>query len=314
MKSGFFDNTEVISEDFATFVRGIITNGVTGETEDVLKVTAAGGMIISVAEGYCWINGHFGKVETPEILTVDMASGTYGRIDRIVARLDMLETKVYLAVLKGTESESPIAPELTRDGTYHELCLAEISISAGLTTIADSNITDTRADRELCGAILANTKELLALDGKADKLAYEATAEQVEKNRIAISVLEGKKRVIRELLDMPKELSLDYTAGRSLTIDGEFVNCEILKIEYEFAIGAESYEKTTADQGEITLLGVGDKNTTVAVSGSDYTRFANLSVELNEQSLVISASISGSNIIGLEGLVTISSVRGVYVE
>lgn len=253
MISGFFDNTTVESEDFATFVRGILTNGVTGDTTDVLKVTAAGGMNVSIAEGYAWINGRFGKVETPETLAINTASGSLSRIDRVVVRLDMSAATVKLAVLTGTAAVSPSAPELTRDGTVHELCLAEIVIGAGVTSITDSNITDTRADRTLCGAVLANTKESLSLEGKADQSDLEALEASVA---VDITKLYARTLASKDLISESVSGTSSVTLSQSMTGYG------VIKLKGNLTMrlvntSDSSIEDESADF-EMVLLGIGD--------------------------------------------------------
>lgn len=169
MISGFFDNKEVVSEDFARFAAGILSNGVLADTDGVLKVSAVGGMSVDVAPGYCWINGCFGKAETSENLDITLASGTYARIDRIVARLEYAARSIYLDVITGTESASPTAPAITRDSNVYELGLATVHIPAGALEVTADMITDTRMDDAVCGGVIARTGDKLSLDGKADQ-------------------------------------------------------------------------------------------------------------------------------------------------
>lgn len=169
MLSGFFTNKDVVAEDFAAFAAGILSNGVLADKTDTLKVTASGGMTVKAATGYCWINGFFGKAETEESLTLSTASGTYPRYDRIVARLDLLQKEIYLTVIEGSPSETPLIPSIVRDGTYHDLGLALIFIPAGALEVTEENIEDTRMDEAVCGGVIARTAEKLALEGKADR-------------------------------------------------------------------------------------------------------------------------------------------------
>lgn len=153
MRSGFFDNTEVISEDFARFAAGILTNGVLADTESALRVSAGQNMTVGISPGYAWINGHFGVAENAEALTLQTADGTYGRKDRIIVRMNMSEGSVYLHVLTGNAGETPAAPNVVRDGTYYDLSLAVVSIPAGTLQITDAMIEDTRRDTAVCGGV-----------------------------------------------------------------------------------------------------------------------------------------------------------------
>lgn len=169
MLSGFFTNKDVVAEDFATFAAGILSNGVLADKTDTLKITASGGMTVSAATGYCWINGFFGKAEIAESLTLSTASGIYPRYDRIVARLDLLQKAIYLAVIEGVPALNPTAPSIIRDGTYYDLGLALILIPAGSLSVTNANIIDTRMDEAVCGGVTARTSDKLTLEGKLDK-------------------------------------------------------------------------------------------------------------------------------------------------
>lgn len=265
MTNGFFDNKTVVSEDFATFVRGILTNGVTGDTADVLKVSAAGGMYVNVAPGYAWINGHFGKVEVPEILTISTASGSMARIDRVVVRLDMNAATVSLAILTGTAAAAPTAPVLTRDGTIHELCLANISVAAGATAITSADITDTRADSTLCGAVLANTKETLALSGKADQTALEALEESLSAE---ITKLYARKLTAKELINEPINGTItasETTATGTAVLSAAMAGYGIIRltgtVTMRNIVTSTSGGTSTTDEAaeyEFSVMGIGD--------------------------------------------------------
>ena len=153
MRSGFFNNKTVWADDFAKFAGGILTSGILADEETVLQVSAGTGMTVSVAPGYCWINGYFGYAETAEVVELDDADGTYGRIDRIVARLDLSTKDVTLAVIKGELAATPEAPDIVRDGTIYDLGLATVAIAAGTLEITSSMITDTRRDTTVCGGV-----------------------------------------------------------------------------------------------------------------------------------------------------------------
>lgn len=77
--------------------------------------------------------------------------------------------KVSLAILQGALSASPVAPDITRNGTVHELCIAQIYVEKGTTTITSVMITDTRNDAALCGGASPRDATVFNLSGKADK-------------------------------------------------------------------------------------------------------------------------------------------------
>lgn len=320
MDSGFFNNTTVVSEDFATFVRGILTNGITGDSEDVLMVTAAGGMKLSVAPGYAWINGHYGVCESVEGLTIGTADGTYPRIDRVIVRLDMSATKVFLAVLTGIAAASPIAPALTRDGTIHELCLAEVRVNAGATSITSENITDTRADSELCGAVLANTRETLALNGKADESDLQAIANRTttaENNINSITTkLNGKVLQGKNLISSPQ------SGTNNVIIEADTTGfCPIrigLTVNVTFKISASGYEISGEKSLQMMLFGEETLTTRIRLTdeGSSEDYYTDVRVEVTSDGInVTSTPIQDPESVGTftRNSITVNSIRGAYL-
>lgn len=132
-----------------------VTNGIDNVSgEDALKVSVVDGeFALSVAPGGVVINGYSGWLDAAETLIPSTPDTTYSRIDRVVFRLNLnLDVRFFqLLLLEGTPAASPVAPDITRNDLVHDLVLADVQITAGSIAIADSAITDQRADADLCG-------------------------------------------------------------------------------------------------------------------------------------------------------------------
>ena len=133
-------------------------SGVYSADED-FAVTANGDLTVSVSAGQAWVHparfrGRSIILEQPETVTLTAADAVRSRIDRLVLRYDAAARKTRLQVLEGTpDSASPTAPEITRTALVYDLCLAEIRRPAGSTEITAADITDTRADEDVCGVM-----------------------------------------------------------------------------------------------------------------------------------------------------------------
>ena len=133
-------------------------SGVYSADED-FAVTANGDLTVSVSAGQAWVHparfrGRSIIMEQPETVTLTAADAVRSRIDRLVLRYDAAARKTRLQVLEGTtDSASPTAPEITRTALVYDLCLAEIRRPAGSTEITAADITDTRADENMCGVM-----------------------------------------------------------------------------------------------------------------------------------------------------------------
>lgn len=132
----------------------------TGVFNGQLQVTANENMTITVSGGYCNIAGKVKHFVSATTFDLETASGTLNRIDNVILRRDDTQRDIYLMIEKGGNAQNPTAPELTRNGTIHDLKLAEIYINAGTIAITQANITDTRMDADVCGWVAATVKEI----------------------------------------------------------------------------------------------------------------------------------------------------------
>lgn len=156
-KSGFFNSSDgdrvYDATDFAAYFGNLVSNGVFYASATNLQATPGNGLAVSVAAGSAWINGY--RYENTDDLNLPLttANGSNPRIDRIVVRLSQVSRNIQLAVVDGTPAATPSAPALTRTSDVYELGIADVLIPAAATSIATSNITDTRLNTNLCGLV-----------------------------------------------------------------------------------------------------------------------------------------------------------------
>ena len=144
---------KVYTKDFRQLFSKYFTNGV---FNGGFAVTPATGMKVNISPGWCNINGVFGySEENVEKQIETVSSETYFNI---VLRLDdnKANRNIEIYVVKGTSAP----PELTRNETVYELCIARIKVGASDQSITLSMIEDTRLKTDLCG-IVANAVQVL---------------------------------------------------------------------------------------------------------------------------------------------------------
>lgn len=149
------------SRELREFYHLLYTDGVFPDPSTGMQVTTYGqDMSVAVMPGSVVIQGALGREENTRILVFEAAGSNYDRIDSVVARLNTNHDyrKIDLYVIKGTESESPVAPELTRDGGIYELRLANVFIAKNTAVISAERITDTRLKKADCGIVTGNPK------------------------------------------------------------------------------------------------------------------------------------------------------------
>lgn len=163
-KSSFFNSVShdrtYRAEDWAEYFASFIGNGVFPVPSTGLQVVVDNGMNLSLKAGKAWINGYFYNNTSDLTITIGTADGQLNRIDRIVVRWDLTNRIISAEVKSSTYSASPTAPALQRDADIFELALADVFVSAGVTAITQSNITDQRLNTSLCGIVAAVVEQI----------------------------------------------------------------------------------------------------------------------------------------------------------
>ena len=119
-------------------------NGLPGGTE-LQPYADATGLNVKVRVGQANVRGHYYSSTAVETLTITTADPTNPRIDIVVLELDPALNSILLKVVAGTPAVSPVAPTVVQtDAGVYQLLLGQVSVTAGLTTIASGNVTDKR--------------------------------------------------------------------------------------------------------------------------------------------------------------------------
>lgn len=167
IKSGYFNskngdrkyNAETMSKYFV----GLISRGVLQNYSSKFQVTANNTMMVSVQPGKAYFSdGKWIESDSVENFTLEAASVTQNRIDRVVLRKNLNEaTRSCLIMVKtGTPATSPVAPALTNSETVEEISLAQIYIASQTESITQANITDERPNNSVCGWVHGLIEEI----------------------------------------------------------------------------------------------------------------------------------------------------------
>ena len=150
-------------------------NGVTYDAEDVstylctrtsgvyakntnYAVSVTGPRQITVAPGLAWINyddfkGVSACSREAVNLIVPDADSTLPRIDRVVLQFDTAANLTAAKLKPGTPAAVPEPPAILQNHNQYELGLCTVSVPAGSSVITAADITDTRADEDVCGVM-----------------------------------------------------------------------------------------------------------------------------------------------------------------
>lgn len=133
----------------------------TGVFQNDLYVQAMTGMNVMVNTGYCNIKGKVRDFDEVQELTISPAHSQYPRIDAIVIERNDTDRDITVKYVQGQISgATPSAPTMQRDTLVYQICLAQIYVNAGVTSITQANITDTRPDSDLCGWVVSTVDEI----------------------------------------------------------------------------------------------------------------------------------------------------------
>lgn len=114
-----------------------------------------------VKKGWANIRGVFIELKEDTAITFE-AADSMDRIDRVILRHDDAKTvrKPDVIILKGTPSNSPQAPNITRNETQYDIVLADVRIRANSSVVTNTQITSQRLNTDLCGIITGTIKEV----------------------------------------------------------------------------------------------------------------------------------------------------------
>ena len=169
-----FENIDTSETQFSQWARNI-GEGVKQNTLDELEPYAdSTGMNVKVKAGQAMIRGHYYQSTAVETLTIATAPATNPRIDNVVLELDPSANHIQLVVVAGTPASSPVAPTLTQtDGGIYQIKIAEITVGAGVTTIAAENVTDARTMLQTAADLATS---LTTIEGEIATIQSNVTA------------------------------------------------------------------------------------------------------------------------------------------
>ena len=151
------NDREYDADSFEYWLKKFFTTGVfNGE----LQVKANDNMTITLTAGYCNIGGKVRFFEKEQTFNILSANPILNRMDAIVLERNDIDRNITAKVVTGGTSASPDITSPVRENGVHQLVVAKVMVSAGATSIKQSDITDTRIDTELCGYVASTVNEI----------------------------------------------------------------------------------------------------------------------------------------------------------
>ena len=150
------DGVTYSAEDVATYLC-TRTSGVYAKDSN-FAASITGTRQITIAPGLAWMNyDDFKGVSVcsreDTVLTVPDADNTLNRVDRVVLQFDTASNLTAIRLKTGTPAVAAQPPDILQNHNQYELGLCTISVPAGSAAITAANLTDTRADEDICGVM-----------------------------------------------------------------------------------------------------------------------------------------------------------------
>lgn len=264
-RGGFYNNKKdsngqddrvYTAEDVRKPYDTVFTDGVMPEADgtagNTLKVTAAGGMSITVNPGHGKLGGAWFENWAAYTITLDTAINTT-RYDCVIVQNDDSEevraSQIYIKSL----SSAPTVSDLIRDGKIYEICIAYVRVGAMVAGVTDTDIVDTREDGGLCnvmsgvGAMVVRTYRNTYFSETANQRVIPIGIPQYNRTRDELTVIvEG--RIFTEGTHYSVDSNSQITLAIGLPVVNTRIDFEVVKNVN--AAGAETVIQEVAELRE----------------------------------------------------------------
>ncbi len=157
LRSGFFNSVngdrKYNAEEMGKYFDKIVGSGVFANPSTNLQVLESSGMNVKVAAGRGWIDCHWIDNDADYLIPITQSNMVYPRIDAIIMKLNLNENArtLTIEVKTGVAASNPSAPSMERSENIKEYCLATVHVGTNVNSITQADITDTRANNDVCG-------------------------------------------------------------------------------------------------------------------------------------------------------------------
>lgn len=151
----------ITSKEYRNLFLKYFTEGVFPNPSDNFQIVENSSQGALVKKGYANVRGVLIELKQDTPIIFEQAD-SLDRIDRVVLRHNDTKSVRYadVVILKGSPSNSPQAPNITRDETIWDIVLADVRIRKNSSNVTQAQITDRRLDSELCGIVAGTIKEV----------------------------------------------------------------------------------------------------------------------------------------------------------
>ncbi len=147
---------------FRKYFHSFVSSGVFAEKGNALQVLARtpNVMQVVVKSGQAFTEGAFYDNDDDLVLSIQPADSVLNRIDAVVVQCNYVDRTVTCKIVTGTPATNPAHYTPKRNVDAFELVLAEIYVGFAVINIKQANITDYRADSNVCGWVTGYLQQI----------------------------------------------------------------------------------------------------------------------------------------------------------
>lgn len=225
----------ITSKEYRNLFLKYFTEGVFPNPSDNFQIVENSSQGALVKKGYANVRGVLIELKQDTPITFEQAD-SLDRIDRVVLRHNDTKSVRYadVVILKGSPSNSPQAPNITRDETIWDIVLADVRIRKNSSNVTQAQITDRRLDSELCGIVAGTIKEV---DTTTLYNQIQSDLSQFKENEQTefLEWFESIKGKLGEDLAGNLQLQIDDLDSRTGILEEATFTGEFTQIESEFS-------------------------------------------------------------------------------
>lgn len=246
------------ADQMSEYFDGLVSNGVYESVEGGLQVLASEGMTVAVQTGRGVINCKWLKNDSVLPLDITAAHALLNRITSVVLRLDIVNRLMEIDTKDGTNASSPEPPALQNDSEAIELCLANIYVAAGATSISQANITDMRPSSS-CGWVTGLIEQV---DTSTLFLQYQAAYENYYATMTAefeewFDTLSNKLNINTYIREFEKSVTIATNKYVVLDMTNyEYSEADVIYVYINGLLASEGTDWTFSTSGDTPRINV----------------------------------------------------------
>ena len=250
------------ADQMSEYFDGLVSNGVYESVGGGLQVLASEGMTVAVQTGRGVINCKWLKNDSVLPLDITAAHALLNRITSVVLRLDIVNRLMEIDTKDGTNASSPEPPALQNDSEAIELCLANIYVAAGTTSISQADITDMRPSSS-CGWVTGLIEQV---DTSTLFLQYQAAYENYYATMTAefeewFDTLSNKLNINTYIREFEKSVTIATNKYVVLDMTNyEYNEADVIYVYINGLLASEGTDWTLSTSGDAPRINVPNTN------------------------------------------------------